>query len=214
MSLGFDEFEQEFEVVCALAFSPPSQLPNRGGEEFSYFKQFGKGRFDDNRYTNLGCFKTFVMALAQLFLFKSVKGFTFIDDGQLVVVPDKNTAKSYVLEFLKSRHIPESPHNDDGSYSSKDALIDLPRIFGMPSIICKCTIDEAKGKVCASLREILQMHTNVTCKVAMKEKISSDTITIPWSLLAIRTCAYMLTPKARNSKLVVLFVTKVHFVLI
>ena len=31
MSLGFDEFEQEFEVVCALAFSPPGQLPNRGG---------------------------------------------------------------------------------------------------------------------------------------------------------------------------------------
>ena len=43
MSLGFNEFEQEFEVFCALASSPPSQLPNRGGEEFSYFKQFGKG---------------------------------------------------------------------------------------------------------------------------------------------------------------------------
>ena len=69
MSLGFDEFEQEFEVVCALAFSPPSQLPNRGGEEFSYFEQFGKGRFDDNRYNNCGCFKTFFMALAQLFLY-------------------------------------------------------------------------------------------------------------------------------------------------
>jgi hypothetical protein len=43
MSLGFDEFEQEFEVVCALAFSPPSQLPHKGGEDFSYFEQFGKG---------------------------------------------------------------------------------------------------------------------------------------------------------------------------
>ena len=43
MSLGFDEFEQEFEVICALAFSPPSQLLNRGGEEFSYYEQFGKG---------------------------------------------------------------------------------------------------------------------------------------------------------------------------
>ena len=96
------------------------------------------------------------MALAQLFLYKSVKGFTFIDDGQLVVVPDKNTAKSYVLEFLKSRPILDSPHNDDGSFSSKDALINLPRIFGTPSIIRKCSIDEAKGKVCASLREILR----------------------------------------------------------
>ena len=106
------------QVVCALAFSTPSQLPNRGGEEFSYFEQFGKGRFDDNRYNNCGCFKTFVMALAQLFLYQSVKGFTFIDDGQLVVVPDKNTTKSYVLEFLKSRPILDSPHNDDGSFSS------------------------------------------------------------------------------------------------
>ena len=42
MSLGFDEFEQEFEVVCALAFSPPSQLPNRGGEEFSYLNNLAK----------------------------------------------------------------------------------------------------------------------------------------------------------------------------
>ena len=67
------------------------------------------------------------MALAQLFLYKSVKGFTFMDDGQLVVVPDKNTAKSYVLEFLKRRPILDSPHNDDGSSSSKDALIDLKR---------------------------------------------------------------------------------------
>ena len=73
-----------------------------------------------------------------------------------MVVPDKNTAKSYVLEFLKSRPILDSPHNDDGSFSSKDALIDLPRIFGTPSIIRKCSIDEAKGKVCASLREILR----------------------------------------------------------
>jgi len=99
---------------------------------------------------------TFVMAMAQLFLYKSVIRFAFIDDSQLVVVPDKNTAKLYLLQFLKSRPILDSPNNDVVSFSSKDAVIDLPCILGMPSIICKCSIDEAKGKVCASLREILQ----------------------------------------------------------
>jgi hypothetical protein len=49
--LGFDEFEQEFEVVCALAFSPPNSLPNRGSKDFSYFEQFCKG-LHDNRYNN------------------------------------------------------------------------------------------------------------------------------------------------------------------
>ena len=33
MSVGFHEFEQKFEVVCALSFSPPKSLPNRGVEE-------------------------------------------------------------------------------------------------------------------------------------------------------------------------------------
>ncbi len=37
MSLGFDEFEQEFEVVCALAFSSPNPLLNRDGKEMSCF---------------------------------------------------------------------------------------------------------------------------------------------------------------------------------
>jgi hypothetical protein len=207
LSLGFNEFEQEFEVVCALIFSPPNSLPNIGGKEFSYFKQFGKGQFDDNRYNNCNC-RTFVMALAQLFLYKSVKGFTFIGDGQLVVVPDKSTAKSYVLEFLKSRHILDSPHNDVCSFSSKDAVLNLPGIFGMPSIIRKCSINEAKGKVCASLVRFCKTLADVTCKVAMKANIYNDTITIPWSLLAIWTCAYMLTPQATTSKLVVLCVKK------
>ena len=49
MSLVFNEFEQEFEVVWALTFSPPNSLSSRGGKEFSYFEQFGKGQFDDNR---------------------------------------------------------------------------------------------------------------------------------------------------------------------
>ena len=70
-----------------------------------------------------------------------------------------------------------------------------------------------KGRYAPVYVRFCEMLTNVTCKVAMKAKISSDTITIPWSLLAILTCAYMLTPQARSSKLVVLCVTKVHFVL-
>jgi hypothetical protein len=37
MSVGFHEFEQKFEVVCALSFSPPKSLPNTGNKEFSYF---------------------------------------------------------------------------------------------------------------------------------------------------------------------------------
>jgi len=48
-SLGFREFEQEFEVVCALSFSPPKSHPNKGDKEFSYFKQFGKAPFHDKR---------------------------------------------------------------------------------------------------------------------------------------------------------------------
>lgn len=101
MSLGFDEFEQEFEVVCALSFSPPNSLPNRGDKEFSYFKQFGKGQFDCNRHNDCSCLKTFVMALVQLFLNQSVKEFTFVDDGQLVAVPDKSTTKSDNWNSLK-----------------------------------------------------------------------------------------------------------------
>jgi hypothetical protein len=48
MSVDFHEFEQKFEVVCALLFSPPKSLPNKENEQFSYFKQFGKGQYDDN----------------------------------------------------------------------------------------------------------------------------------------------------------------------
>ena len=95
------------------------------------------------------------MALAQLFLYQSVERFQFIDDGQLVVVPEKSTTKSYVLEFLKSRPILDNDLNDIASFTSKDTVNDLPHIFGTQSIICKCSIDEAKGKVCASLHEVL-----------------------------------------------------------
>ena len=95
------------------------------------------------------------MALAQLFLYQSVERFQFIDDGQLVVVPEKSTTKSYVLEFLKSQAILDNDLNDIASFTSKDTVNDLPCIFGTQSIICKCSIDEAKGKVCASLHEVL-----------------------------------------------------------
>ncbi len=67
-----------------------------------------------------------------------------------MVVPDKSTEISYALEFF------DNPHNDVGSFSSKDAVINLLHAFGTPSIVRKCSIDEAKGKVCASLREILR----------------------------------------------------------
>ena len=81
------------------------------------------------------------MALAQLFLYQSVESFQFIDDGQLVVVPEKSTTKSYVLEFLKSRPILDNALNDIASFTSKDTVNDLPCIFGTQSIIRKCSID-------------------------------------------------------------------------
>ncbi len=40
---GFYEFEQKFEVVCAMSFSHPKSHPNMVAKEFSYFEQFGKG---------------------------------------------------------------------------------------------------------------------------------------------------------------------------
>ena len=73
-----------------------------------------------------------------------------------MVVPEKSTTKSYVLEFLKSRPILDNALDDVASFTSKDTVNDLPRIFGTQSISCKCSIDEAKGKVCTSLHEVLQ----------------------------------------------------------
>ena len=71
MALGFYEFAQTFELVCALSFSHPKYLPNSGVEEHSYFEQFGKGHFDNDCFKNCGCFKTFLMALYLLFLYTS-----------------------------------------------------------------------------------------------------------------------------------------------
>ena len=69
------------------------------------------------------------MALAQLFLYQSVERFQFIDDGQLVVVPEKSTTKSYVLEFLGHQQIPQSSLRDIPSFSWKDSMRDVSLIF-------------------------------------------------------------------------------------
>ncbi len=64
MALDFYDFGQTFEFVCALSFSHPKYLPNSGVEECLYFEQLGKGHFDDDRFKNCGCFKTFLVALS------------------------------------------------------------------------------------------------------------------------------------------------------
>jgi hypothetical protein len=70
---------------------------------------------------------------------------------------------------------------------------------------------EAKGRVCASLCEILKMRMSATGILAMKTKISNHSITMPCNLPATQTCAYLLIQKVINSKLVVLFVTSVPY---
>ena len=161
MEHGFYEFEQKFEVVCAMSFSHPKSHPNMVAKEFSYFEQFGRGQFDDNRYKDCGCFKTFLTALAQLFLYQSRQQFEFVDDGELVIVPEKDSTKSYILEFLENRQIPEKSIEEVSSVTDKDTTCEVPRIFGTPSIIRKCPINDAKGNVCVSLREIL--HNAYEC---------------------------------------------------
>ena len=94
MALCFYEFAQTFELVCALSFSQPKYLPNSGLEEYLYFEQFGKGCFDDDRFKNCGCFKTFLVALSHLFLYISPGRFTFVGDGELVIIPEKENNKS------------------------------------------------------------------------------------------------------------------------
>ena len=49
--------------------------------------------------------------------------------------------------------------------------------------------------------------------VLMKSETSNHSITIPWNLFATLTCVSMLTHIVTNSRLVVLFVTKVLFVM-
>ena len=87
--------------------SHPKSLPNRGVEECSYFEQFGKGHFDNDRFKNCGCFKTFLVALSHLFLYIPPGEFTFVGDGELVIIPEKENTKSYTSEFLRHRQTPQ-----------------------------------------------------------------------------------------------------------
>ncbi len=74
MALGFYEFAQTFQLVCDLSFSHLKYLPNSGVEECLYFKQFGKGHFDNDRFQNCGCFKTFLVALSHFFSIFPLEG--------------------------------------------------------------------------------------------------------------------------------------------
>jgi hypothetical protein len=107
VELGFHEFEQSFEVVCALSFSPLSSLPNQSDQVSAYFEMFSKVSLDDNKYKDCGSLEIFFSALAKLFLCRSHDSFQLIDDGGLVIIPEKQSAKSYVLDFLHGWHISE-----------------------------------------------------------------------------------------------------------
>jgi hypothetical protein len=52
VELGFHEFEQSFEVIGALSFSPLSSLPNQSDQVSAYFEMFSKGSLDDNKYND------------------------------------------------------------------------------------------------------------------------------------------------------------------
>ena len=72
-------------------------------EKMFYFEEIGKGRFNDDRYRDCGSLRTFVTALAKVFLYESHPGrFDFVDDGGVVIVPENKTTKAYILEFLDS----------------------------------------------------------------------------------------------------------------
>ncbi len=65
--------------------------PNECAEKIFHFEEFGKGTFNDDRYHDCGSVRTFVTALAKVFLYQSHPGrFDFIDDGGLVIVPENN----------------------------------------------------------------------------------------------------------------------------
>jgi hypothetical protein len=123
------------------------------------FQLCGKGRFDDNKYRDCGSLEALFTALAKSFLHRSHDNFEFSDDGGLIIIPEKNITKSYVLKFLRRRHINDISHEE---VSSKKHIHDIvPPIFGTPTIIQKCDIDEATGNISASLHEIL--HNAYEC---------------------------------------------------
>ena len=66
-----------------------------------------------------------------------------------------------MLDFLRGRYISDRSLEEVASmtvidYDTMDTIGDMSLIFGTPSIIQKCNIDEAKGNNSASLREILR----------------------------------------------------------
>lgn len=73
-----------------------------------------------------------------------------------MIIPKKDNTKSYVMEFLVDQLIPDKILEDISSFTGKHFMLDVSLIFGMPSIIVKCSINEAKGSLCTSLCEILQ----------------------------------------------------------
>ena len=198
VELGFSEFEQKFEMVCALSFSSLSGFRHQNDEVFLYFKLFGKGILDYNKYEDCGSLEALFTSLAKSFLHnRSHDNFECSDHGGLIVIPEKNTTKSYVLEFLCRRRINDESHEE---VSSKIPMHEVPRIFGTPTIIQKCDINEAKGNISASLREILHNAYECHRQHADKKGTFSHFITIPWNLLATLTCVSTSTQKITNSR--------------
>lgn len=155
--------------------------------------------------------KPFFTALSQLFLCNYYDELIFPGDGELTSIPEKDKCKSYILDFSGGgRVVPDSTHGAMKSIRGKDISGDVPLIFGTPSIIVRCGINEAKGNVCVSLRAILQ-NTYECHRVSHHDnKISSPSITILWNLHATQPCVCLLTPKMTSSKLVVSFVTRMR----
>ena len=108
IELGFHKIEQEFKVVCAKSFSPPTELLliQRHGELSyfnQYFKQFGKGQLDNERYNDckrhlsliwLGYFCVIMMVNWQLFLQKIQPNHTHLASFRFVMFPRNLLRKS------------------------------------------------------------------------------------------------------------------------
>lgn len=138
---GFYAFEQKFEVVLQCPFLIQNLTQAWLPKNVHTLNSLAKVNL-------MGYFKTFLSALVQLFLYLSHEQFAFIDDGELVVVPEKNTTRSCILEFLENQQIPEKSLEEVSSVAEKG---EVPSILQIPSSICKCTIDDAKGEcMCGS----------------------------------------------------------------
>jgi hypothetical protein len=89
VELGFSKFEQKFEVVCALSFSSLLGFHHQNDGVSSYFKLFGKGIFDYNKYEDCGSLEALFTALAKSFLHnRSHDNFECSDHGGLIVIPE------------------------------------------------------------------------------------------------------------------------------